>query len=187
MRVFVAIELPSHLKSSLFNLISKLSNIGARISWVKKDSIHLTLKFLGEVEERRIEEISERLKFVLSRTEAFKIKVEGVGWFPENSTNPRVLWVGVKYPEQLKNLWKDIEKKMEEIGFKPEERDFSPHITIGRVKGGSGIRKVMEMLKEVSGETFGEFEVKEIILFQSILKSDGAEYFPVKRFFLGLR
>ncbi len=182
MRVFIAIELPSEVKEEISRLTEILANTGARVGWVKKDSIHLTLKFLGEAEEKVLRDVKERLEKLSLRMESFKIKVEGTGWFPENVSNPRVLWIGVKYPEQLKTLWKEVEREMWEIGLKKEERDFSPHITIGRVKGREGIGNVLEILKKFKNHSFGEARVKDIVLFQSILKPDGAEYMPLKRF-----
>lgn len=182
MRTFIAIEIEPSIKEKISELINKLSQTGARVGWVKKESIHLTLKFLGEVDEKKIKEVSERLKEISSRTKPFKIRIEGAGWFPEGSLNPRVLWIGIKYPEQLRVLWKGIEKEMKELGFKEEERDFSPHITIGRVKEKERISAVLEILKKFMTTFFGETEVKSIVLFKSVLKPDGAEYTPIEKF-----
>ncbi len=182
MRTFVAIEIEPLIKDEIASLIYELSITRERVSWVKRESIHLTLKFLGEIDEKRLKEISERLKKTTSKIKPFRIKLEGAGWFPERSSKPRVLWIGVKYPDELKNLWKEIEREMEQIGFKPEGREFSPHITIGRVKEGGSINKVTEILNKYLKSTFGEMEVRRIILFQSVLKPDGAEYRPIERF-----
>lgn len=182
MRTFVAIEIESGIKDKIAKLVEELAKRNVKVGWVKKESIHLTLKFLGEIEEKRLKEISNRLKEISSRMSPFKIRIEGAGWFPEGSSKPRVLWVGVKYPKDLKNLWEEIEKEMERIGFKPEGREFSPHITIGRVKERGGIGDVMEILKKYTSNFFGEMEVRRIVLFQSILKPDGAEYKPLESF-----
>lgn len=182
MRTFIAIEIEPSIKEKISELIKKLSQSGARVGWVKKESIHLTLKFLGEVDERKIKEVSERLKKISSRIEPFKIRIEGTGWFPEGSLNPRVLWIGIKYTEQLKVLWKEIEKEMKDLGFKEEDRDFSPHITIGRVKDKERIFEVLEILKKFMTNFFGETEIKNIVLFKSVLKPEGAEYIPIEKF-----
>lgn len=182
MRTFIAIEIESEIKDKIAGLIKELAKKEARVGWVKKDSIHLTLKFLGEIDEKKVKEISEKLRKISSQFLPFKIRIEGAGWFPEGSSKPRVLWVGVKYPEELKNLWKEIENDMEKIGFKPEGRGFSPHITIGRVKENGGIGEVLETLRKYSNNNFGEMQVKRVILFQSILKPDGAEYKPIEDF-----
>ncbi len=181
MRTFIAIEIEPSIKEKISNLIRELEKVGAKVGWVKKESIHLTLKFLGEIEEGKIRDVSEKLKLISSKIKPFRIKIEGTGWFPEKSSNPRVLWVGVKFPEQLKILWEEIEREMGKIGFKQEEREFSPHITIGRVKGNGSIHKILDILKK-SSTLFGEIEVKGIILFQSILKPDGAEYNALEKF-----
>ncbi len=182
MRTFIAIEIEPSIKDKIAKIIDELSMAGERVSWVKRGSIHLTLKFLGEIDEKRLKEISERLKKITSKIKPFRIKLEGAGWFPEGSLRPRVLWVGVEYPDELKNLWKEIEREMEQIGFKPEGREFSPHITIGRVKEVGSINKVMEIFKKYLKSNFGVMEVKEVVLFQSILKPDGAEYRPIEKF-----
>jgi len=180
MRTFIAIEIEPSIREKISNLIRELEKVGAKVGWVKKESIHLTLKFLGEIEERKVRDVSEKLKLISSKIKPFRIKVEGTGWFPEKSHNPRVLWIGVRYPETLKILWEEIEKEMEKIGFKREEREFSPHITIGRVKGNGSIQKVIDSLKKHE-VLFGEMDVKGITIFQSILKPDGAEYIPIEK------
>ncbi len=182
MRTFIAIEIDPSIKDKISNLVQELGKQGAKVGWVKKESIHLTLKFLGEIDEKKIKEVSEKLKLISSKIKPFRIRIEGTGWFPEKGSHPRVLWIGVKYPEHLKILWEEIEKELEKIGFEKEGREFSPHITIGRVKGNGSINKVLDILRKFTTYLFGEMEVKRIILFQSILKPDGAEYIPLEKF-----
>lgn len=182
MRTFIAVEIEPSIKEKISSLVGEFGKTGAKVSWVKKESIHLTLKFLGEVEEKKIKEVSEKLKLIASKIKPFRIKVEGTGWFPEKGSSPRVLWIGIKYHEQMKILWEEIEKELEKTGFRKEVRGFSPHITIGRVKGNGSIHKVLEVLRKSMTHTFGEMEVKRVILFQSILKPDGAEYIPIEKF-----
>lgn len=182
MRTFIAIEIEPPIKDKISSLVQELGKAGVKVGWVKKESIHLTLKFLGEIEEKKIKEVSEKLKLISSKIKPFRIRIEGTGWFPEKGSNPRVLWIGVKYPEQLKILWEEIEKELEKTGFRKEVREFSPHITIGRVKGNGSVHKVLEIFKKSITYLFGEMEVKRITLFQSILKPDGAEYIPLEKF-----
>jgi len=134
MRLFVAIKIPEDIRDELVAVEGKLAGI-YRARWVKRDNIHLTLKFLGEVEEKRLGDTAKIVSEISKDNPGFDLNLENIGGFP-NLKRPRVLWVGVQRGE--KNtvcLMEQLEKNFARLGIKPEKREKNPHITLGRVKG----------------------------------------------------
>jgi len=177
-RSFVALELSDEVRERLTELLKRLRQTNAAVKWVEPENLHLTLKFLGEVQEEQIEAVVEALKIVAQVTEPFPFTVRGVGGFPD-LRRPRVLWVGVEPTPPLMRLQQIVEQAMEQLGFPPEERDFHPHITLGRVKAVAGLEKVRAILSEYIGVTFGSVPVKHMTLFRSDLSREGPTYTPI--------
>ncbi len=176
MRIFIAIDLDSKIKDQISAFINQLKRLGGNIRWVKTQGMHITLKFLGEVNEERIERIKRAMDRTVSDFKRFRIELTGTGSFPERSTRPRVLWIGVKGSKEIELLQQALENELLKEGFQKETRAFVPHLTLGRVKGYSAIRTILEKIEENADRPFGEMVVKKIVLFRSILKPDGAEY-----------
>jgi 2'-5' RNA ligase len=176
MRMFIAIDLDKGIKENLFALIDKLSEKSKHIRWVRREGMHLTLKFLGEIKEERIPEIENSLEKVVRNYRPFSLKIKGTGYFPLERKNPRVLWTGVEADKTLSLLQQELESQMEKIGFPREKREFHPHLTLGRVKAPSHIQEAVDELERHKESLFGEMTVKKIIFFQSILRPSGAEY-----------
>ncbi len=179
MRTFIAIDLDKEIKEALSALIDKLKKRSQNIRWVRREAMHLTLKFLGEISKERVPEIENILGKVVKNYQPFFLKIKGTGYFPPKKKNPRVLWTGVEADEVLTSLQKDLEKELQEIGFPEEKREFHPHLTLGRVKVPSSIQEVMRELEKHQESAFGEMTVHKITFFQSILKPSGAEYNPL--------
>lgn len=172
MRIFTAVEIPEKAKLSIYNLIKNIKT-EANIKWVKKDNFHITLKFLGEV--KSLSSLKNILKESVNDFEPFNISLSGLEAFPSKS-RVKVLWIGLdKGENELKNIYKNIEDKIVDLGFKKEKRDYTPHITIGRVK--KGILKFPEI--EFS---YPPFPATKITLFESILKPSGPIYRIINRF-----
>lgn len=152
-------------------------------SWVRPDSIHLTLKFLGEVADNRIDEIGSALERAAEGAAPFSLAVEGVGGFP-NPKYPRVVWAGIKESTELKKLQLQVEAAMVELGFEPDGRAFSPHLTLCRIKSAADSREMGRLLSEVKPELKAVFEVSSVVLFKSVLKPAGAEYTALKEIIL---
>jgi len=188
-RCFVAIDLPQSLKEQLNSLIDglKQADKGRKVRWVRLDGIHLTLKFLGEVAPERIPEIIETVNIALGQPEIelFDLLVGKLGVFP-NLNAPRVIWVGVDGNlKALNQLQKAIETALNPLGFPPEDRPFSPHLTLGRVPdiGFEEKRKLGLIIQNYEGQTsFGSLLVEEAVLMQSELASDGAIYTLMQSF-----
>jgi len=175
LRCFIAIEIPDTIRRSIDDSITALKKSGAEVKWVARENIHLTVQFLGETEESLIPKIKEALDKKLSPYSPFYIRISDVGCFPDRK-RPRVIWVGVEESSPLMDLYKDIANAMEAFGYKQEERAFTPHITIGRVKSGKNMRELLVRLDEVGAIRFSDFEVLNITLMKSELKPSGAKY-----------
>jgi 2'-5' RNA ligase len=184
MRTFIAVELPEGIKKQIEILQAPLKKTGAFVSWVKPGNIHVTLKFLGEVPEEKIQEIFDATEMAVEGTERFNMSLKGTGGFP-NLRRPRVIWVGTgSGGEELSHLAKRIEEEMEKIGFPREKRKFSPHFTIGRVKSPKNIERLAPQVESARFET-EEIEVTEVVVMRSQLHPAGAIYTPLKKLPLG--
>lgn len=176
MRTFIAIELDDKLKEQLSTLIKELMSVSRNIRWVKRQGMHLTLKFLGEVAQDKIREIESSLAAIARNNDTFPLQLKGTGAFPPGKRNPRVLWVGITENPGLLRLHDEVESGCEQLGFSREKRRFHPHLTLGRVKDYSRMGGVLPLLEEKKETVFGEMTVKRFTFFQSSLKPTGAEY-----------
>ena len=180
MRTFIAVELPENIKKKIGELQAPLKRTNAFVSWVKPENIHITLKFLGEVPEEKINEVFSATEAALKETKKFKMNLKEMGAFPD-FRRPRVIWIGTgKGGEELSNMATKIEEEMEKIGSPKENRKFSPHFTIGRVKSQKNIEKLMEKVKITDFET-EDIEVNEVTVMKSQLHPAGAIYTPLRK------
>ncbi|MDA8242082.1 MAG: RNA 2',3'-cyclic phosphodiesterase [Nitrospiraceae bacterium] len=175
LRCFIAVALPAAVKQSVGKMIRGLSETGADVKWVPEQNLHLTLKFLGATGEEKIEEMSGALRKKLSPYRPFYITIGGVGSFP-GGRHPRVIWVGMQDYAPLEDIYREVEGVMTQLGYPQEDRPFSPHLTIGRVRSGKRLMEVLKRLDELRAVSFDEFEVKGVTLMKSELKPGGAEY-----------
>jgi len=180
MRTFIAVELPEEIKKQIEELQAPLKKTNAFVSWVKPGNIHITLKFLGEVPEEKINEVFSACEGALKKTSKFKMNLKGMGAFPD-FRRPRVIWVGAgKGGEELSDMATKIEEETEKIDYPKEKRKFSPHFTIGRVKSPKNIEKLMELVKSTDFET-EDIKVNEVTVMKSQLHPTGAIYTPLKK------
>lgn len=180
-RTFIAIDLSAAARDEIERIEKELQKTDAPVGWVKPERIHLTLKFLGDVGDEQIEDIKAALEKVASGASAFRLKPLGCGAFP-TIKQMRVVWVGVHGEEEaLLCLQKEVEKAMALLGFKPEDRPFRAHLTLGRVKGRQNLRALQEAL--LAHQTFEAeaFDVTELVLYKSELRREGALYTPLFR------
>lgn len=168
------------LRHSIVGATAKLqtSVIGAR--WLKPEGIHLTLKFIGYIEETQIDPISDAVCQVITDQKPLVLKVEGIGVFP-NLKRPRVIWVGLTGDiGRLMLIQKRIEESLSLLGFPVENRPFSPHLTVGRVPSPKKLADLTDRIRELEGITFDSFTVNELVLYQSTLRPTGAIYTPLR-------
>ena len=138
--------------------------------------MHLTLKFLGNIEEGHVEQISGALKSIADNFNAFSINLTRVGAFPDLK-RPRVIWIGIdKGAGELKTLGAKIETELEKLGFAKEKREFKAHLTLGRVRSLKNIENLEKIINEVKFQAGNEIKIDKIILFQSKLTPKGAIY-----------
>lgn len=176
MRTFIAIDLNQNIKNSISELLLKLDKGNNNIRWVKRQSMHLTLKFLGEIPDGKIPNVESILKNISEKYGAFPLCLIGTGSFPPAGKNPRVLWLGAKKNEILNKLQSHLEAELEKICFPRESRKFHPHLTLGRVKAFFNLEPTLSELEKHRDTNFGEMKVKKITFFKSTLKPSGAEY-----------
>ena len=184
MRAFIAIELPQEIKNTLSRLQAKLKAAGADVKWVEPNNIHLTLKFLGEIDEQINGKVNSCLEKIRETQKPFTISLSSPGAFP-NTSSPRVVWVGIKQGDaEIKGLTIFLEKQAAEIGLPTENREFSSHITIGRVRSGKNRRELAELLSKLSQNSLEDnpFPANKITLFKSTLTSRGPVYEVLKEF-----
>jgi 2'-5' RNA ligase len=176
MRTFVAIDLKPEVKNSLIKFIQKLDSHNPNIRWVKDQGMHLTLKFIGEIEENEAKKIRSVLMELNLKRKRFPLKLIGTGTFPPRSRHPRIVWVGIEENQQLMSMQNEVESLLEKLSISREKRRFFPHLTLGRIKANHNIEPVLEELINYKNNEFGSQEVEEIIFFRSFLKPTGAEY-----------
>jgi len=175
-RTFIAIDLPEAVKKDLETLQRSLMASTKGIRWVDPKGVHLTLKFLGDVELKRISKIESVIANVSTQHKPFKLIPQGCGVFPSWKAI-RVVWIGLKGDlEPLKILYTTLEENLEKLGFPKEERRFTPHLTIGRAKNISRDEKLAQALSKFATFKSSPFTVEEIVLFKSTLTPSGAIY-----------
>jgi len=182
MRTFIAIPFPKKTLDRLALIQKNLqSGILEDMSWVNPMSVHLTLKFLGDVDEPTIFKVTRELEKVGRTTTEFNIACGGIGCFP-NDRHPKVIWFGVHADSQLWELQNQVENFCFDLGFPREERKFSPHLTLGRIKNEMVSPAMIHLQSEIGKEDnqFAETVlVNEVIFFKSELTRIGAKYSPL--------
>ena len=182
MRLFIAIELPDEIKAGLAEAQRRLRSSGvADASWTRPEGIHLTLKFLGEAPDSKVPDLMNGLRQAAEGIGPFRLEVGGIGTFP-NPKNARVVWVGLSGDlEKLSRLQAAVEETISEIGFERDERAFTPHLTLGRIKYIRSRGKWIEALDEVKDISLSGFDVAAVSLMKSELKPSGAVYTEMGR------
>lgn len=184
LRCFIAIELPAELKKNIDVYMERLRQTGADVKWVLSENLHLTLKFLGRTPEELLLDINKRLLSITKLYNRFYIQVFSAGVFP-NIKHPRVVWLGIQDSEEIIKLQRDIDESMAEFGFEREDKQFKPHLTIGRVRSMKNRDMLIKELATLKDVDFGKIEVNNIVMMKSELKPTGAEYFRLNEIMIG--
>ena len=170
MRLFIAIELSEEVKEYLYNLKKKVKE--AKISWVPKKNLHLTLKYLGEVKEEDLEKVKERLEI---STKSFTATLTQLGFFPSKES-PRIIWVGLEPENKICALQQKIDAEF--LDLFPSEQTFTSHITLGRVKGIRREKTFQQSLQKIDIPKMS-FEIDKIHLLESVLYRGGSPKYHV--------
>ncbi|MFL6465761.1 MAG: RNA 2',3'-cyclic phosphodiesterase [Bryobacteraceae bacterium] len=179
MRIFTAIDLPSTALLRLERLLSVLRP-EAQINWSPLDNLHITTKFIGQWPEERFPELTNALSSLLP-CRPFQVELKNLGWFP-NGRSPRVLWVGVHGGDGLAELARRTEEKLQELGVPKESREFSPHLTLARIKRPVSLSRLKQIVGEIESAEFGEFPVSSFALFRSDPGSNSSIYRKLRDF-----
>lgn len=174
MRLFVALDIPEDVRSSLAALAAKLRIACQNARWARIEGLHVTLKFIGETSAEKAERIETALAAIPSRA-PISVNFRGLGFFP-NERRPRVLWAGIESNLELAELAAAIEIALHPLGFAREERAFTPHLTLARFDAARGLDALHAAIEKAGPFEFGGTAAKEFHLYQSVLKPGGAEY-----------
>ena len=174
-RTFIAIKVPISEQTAEFieDIKDELTN--EKIRWVDTQNLHLTLYFLGDTKENLIEEIGDKLEFQLKGFKEFNIICKGVGLF-RNIHNPKVLWLGINNSTELNELKNQVNNVVEELRYPKEERNFKPHLTLGRMKYIKKKDTLQDVLSQYENADIQEFKIDEVIFYESELTPGGAIY-----------
>jgi len=180
-RSFIAIDLPEETLQKLAAIQEQLKQSRAGVRWVKPGSIHLTLKFLGNIHPTQVDDIAAAAAQVVEADSPLTLCSAGLGAFPSQH-KPRVIWVGLGGEiERLADIQANLEKALEPLGFAREGRGFRPHLTIGRVKDRHRLQSLIEAMSTLELPEFNSFDADEIILYKSDLRPTGAIYTKLHR------
>lgn len=180
-RAFIAMELNEDVKNKIMEFENRLKECKSEMKLVERENLHITIKFLGEINIKLLENIYEEIGKI--KEEKFTISVKGVGVFP-NERFIRVIWIGVKEgKEKILKIQKEVDDKLAKLGF-AKEKDFVPHITVARVKTTSNRGEILKILEEFKEKDFGKSLIDRIILKKSTLTPKGPIYSNLKEVFL---
>ncbi len=175
MRAFLALELPGDIKEYLSTLAGTMSQRISGVKWVKAEGLHVTLKFFGEIEESRAQEIGEALQSINKQYAAMSVRLKEISAFP-NLMRPRVIVVTFQEGvDNVKAIFHDIESRLIAIGFDKEKRGFTPHVTLGRAKNSLPLLK-----RDIIPLEEKSFLLYNLVLYKSTLTKEGALYTPIK-------
>lgn len=192
MRLFIALDIDDNIRERLARFVDGVRNFAPDARWVKPESLHVTLKFIGEQPDAAVEKIRQALATILAANT--EIQFRGYGFFP-TSKSARVFWIGMEAGPQLASLAATIDNKMATLGIPEEDRFFSPHLTLARSAGGSGsprrrkgdgstrtFQRLQEKLSALPTPEFGTMTPHEFFLYQSQLSPKGSKYTKLTAF-----
>ncbi|MBI2119104.1 MAG: RNA 2',3'-cyclic phosphodiesterase [Elusimicrobia bacterium] len=185
MRLFIAVDCPQELKSSLSQFLkNSFQTIPQKgMKWVRAEHFHLTLRFLGEVEESRVQLLEDTLTDSLGGVQSFSSKFTTFGFFP-SSKRARIFWIGLDdSKEKLANLAKKIEEGLIVNNFGKSDKEFSAHLTLARFSL-TPLPIVLQQIEKIKSPSFAELKISQVLLMQSVLQPEGPHYVVLKQFLL---
>ena len=177
LRAFLALDIGAAARQRVVDLMDRLRGDLAGVRWVRPEGIHLTLRFLGWTQDAPATRIAQALEAPARACAPAPVPLRGLGLFPERGS-PRVLWLGMELPEGMHALQRACEEAARREGFEPEERAFTPHLTLGRWKDRA-------RRPELPAVDLGSAQIDRLTLYRSELRPQGAVYTALRRFELG--
>lgn len=184
LRAFIALTIPDEVAQFLSGLQQSLRSSGVKMSWVRPENIHLTLKFFGDIKDTDIAPIAGAMDRALDGLPPFELAVQGMGVFP-GIKRPRVLWAGLAgNTAELMHLVDRVQNALAPIGFKPETRGFKAHLTLGRIRKAIDGKALQACLSSTVAFAPLEFRARRVVLYKSDLRPRGAVYTALSEFYL---
>ena len=181
LRAFIALEIPAKVQKNIHHATANLrSEIGSLIRWIPAENVHLTLKFLGDISSANVQFLTQMIRVEADTHHCFDIRLMGLGSFP-SPKRPRVIYIGIQAPAELEALQHAVESAAQRLGYVSEERSFSPHLTVGRVKNALRIsatdqQNIRRTLEQTKIDSLGTARVDSVHLYKSDLKPSGSVY-----------
>jgi 2'-5' RNA ligase len=184
-RLFFAVELSNSVKAAAYSLVGATGLSPDQVRWIHRENLHLTLKFLGDVNTEVVPAIIAAAQQVFTAAEPLRFEVVGMGVFP-NHEQPRVVWLGVEGEvDSLATVVDHLGDALNPFGLKKEERHYTPHITIGRVRSSGGRGRLLRLVREAHSVNFGELHIRSVSLYESRLRPGGSIYTKLHTFRFG--
>jgi len=177
-RLFIAIDV--NFSDKINELCQNLKNSKTNIKIVEPENVHLTLKFLGDTNENLLGDIEDIIKTSIEDIKPFNLRLKSIGCFP-NQNYIKILWIGIEKSEKLKIIAEKIDGKTNKIGFKKEIREFSPHLTIARVRSAKNKENLIKIINKYNDVEFGNINVSDIKIIKSTLTRKGPIYEVLKQ------
>jgi RNA 2',3'-cyclic 3'-phosphodiesterase len=194
MRLFVALDIEQQVRNRIHNFMEEIRGLAPGVRWVSPESLHVTLKFIGEQPDANVSNLEGALRTVIAPS--FQVTFRGSGFFPTEKS-ARVFWTGIEAGPALVELAARVEQALIPLGIAPEKRAFSPHLTLARAGGGSGapgpqredkpnlrFSALQAKLSTLPASEFGTMNAAEFLLYRSQLSNGGAQYTKIARFAL---
>lgn len=185
-RSFIALEIEGSIQQRLGGVVARLQPrlSDGTVRWVAQENVHLTLIFLGNISEKNLSYLLRELKSECAQHAPFEFSVGELGAFPSTS-RPRVIWVGIQSPPSLLALQAGLQQRLERLGYKGEEREYSPHLTLGRVNkniAGGDLHQISAAIQAEQVGFLGTVQAAEVLLMRSDLKPGGPVYTIMEHF-----
>lgn len=178
-RTFIAVEVSAGVQSRALALIERLRSADANVRWVEPEAMHLTLKFLGDIDLTATAEVCRAVARAVEPVEPFELNVSGAGAFP-GVERPRTVWLGARDgAPQLVDLAERVDTALIPLKFKPERRPYHPHLTLGRVRGSKNLPALSEAIIAAANFEAGVIAIDELVVFASHLERGGPHYEPL--------
>jgi 2'-5' RNA ligase len=179
-RLFIALDLPDQVRHAIAELIAKLQPKSRTARWIKPENLHITLKFIGHVGNEKLSPIQAALSSIHT-AQPIELHFRGMGFFP-NERRPRAFWCGITSSANLAELAANIDRALVPLDIDAETRPFTPHLTLARFKSDEGVREVVQAAGDMKSTDFGASTETNFHLYESLLKSTGAQYNRVASF-----
>jgi RNA 2',3'-cyclic 3'-phosphodiesterase len=179
-RLFLALDVPVGIREELGRTMREMRSLASAVRYVSEDKLHMTLKFLGSVEDARVGQVGSTARSAAIDFRPFEFHIRDLGAFP-NESRPRILWAGFRDSGEALALQARLEESLAPLGFPKEARPFRAHLTIGRVKMPAKMTGLMQWLDRNRDRQFGGGRAQEIVLYESRLRPEGPLYVPIER------